>query len=411
MNWAIRNKYFIELGTTGETFQEADRYFRVSYNFLRLTSDFHIPLFINTKMNLLCRDNEYKKLLVNYKAPIIICLSLTTEDDKLGKLYAPKAPLPSERLKAVKEFNSYDHIETIVYISPFIPGVTDRDPERYTKAMIDAKITGAHLRDFYIQGKTFNNQFWQKYRKENAKNLEVFPCGYHVKYEIRRKFYDEVDRIGRKLDPNFRIVGMKTKWFELNPYHGKMCYDTLPQSFKDGIVDFTAIPIMRKIRKNLDKPQLLIWDKIGYQKDKINLPEKINTNEGGINNLMEGLCNCDTSDVNYELDGYEWLKGGLWNGWDQKKPSGFFNTLDYIFPVRDKGGYVKDKSGNFIYAYLPKKDWKYLQSQEQSLLFAPTSKKEIKNPSIEYKTAKGFKKTTRKGGTEDKFLKTEKKEG
>jgi DNA repair photolyase len=399
MNWAIRNKYFIELGTMGEVFQEEDLEIGVSKNFFNLTSAYEMPIFINTKLNLICKNEEYMKLLVSHKAPIIICLTLTTVDDKLGKIYEPMAPLPSERLRTIKELSKYSHIKTIVYISPFMPGVTDLDPEKYTNSLLDAGILGAHLRDFYMQGKTFQNPFWQKYVKDNKDNLESFPGGYHASYESRKRFLQAVQKIATSRDKDFQVVGMKSKWFELNPYHGKMCYDNLPEKFKNGITDFTAIPIMRKIKENSDKPQLLFWNKIGHK--NINLPDKIRTNEGGINNLMEGICNCNTSDINYEMKGEDWLAGGLWNGWKDSKPEGFFSGLDYIYPVTDSGKYIKE-NGDFIYAYLPREYNNLISDGSQTFLFGPPSG--IKNATIDVKYTKDFLIPERKGGIEDKWL-------
>jgi DNA repair photolyase len=401
INWSIRNKYFIELGTMGETFQEADLDFRVTYNFFRLMSEYKMPIFINTKLNLVCYNEEYKKLLTEHKAPIIICLTLTTVDDKLGKLYEPLSPLPSQRLKTIKELGKYDHIKTIVYISPFMPGVTDIDIPTYMGKIMDAGIISAHLRDFFMQGKKFQNSFWQQYVEKNKDDLEAFFGGYHATYESKRRFFLKAQEYASKRDPNFIIVGMKSKWFELNPHHGKMNYDILPESFKQGITDFTAIPIMRKVRENKDTPQLLKWTKIGHK--NINIPTRIRTNEGGINNLMEGLCNCNTSDFNYEMTGKDWLIGGLWNGYTGNKPDGFFAHLDYIFPVKHSGDYVKDEEGNYVYAYLPKKDWNLLRDDGQHFLFTPEDTSEMKNPSIDYNIAKEFLIPTRKGDISDKW--------
>ena len=60
MNWAVRNKYFIELGTTGETFQESDLDLKVSYNFMKLMSEYEMPIFINTKLNLIVDEPIYE---------------------------------------------------------------------------------------------------------------------------------------------------------------------------------------------------------------------------------------------------------------------------------------------------------------------------------------------------------------
>jgi hypothetical protein len=182
-----------------------------------------------------------------------------------------------------------------------------------------------------------------------------------------------------------------------------MNYDVLPESFRKGITDFTAIPIMRKIRENINTPQLLLWTELGHK--NINLPDRIRTNEGDINNLMEGICNCNTSDINYEMSGRDWMVDGLWNGYTGDKPSGYFSGLDYIFPVRHNGTYVKDPEGNYIYCYLPKDNWDNLKDNGQNFLFTPDNVSEMNNPSVDYDVAKDFLVPKRIGDVSDKWLK------
>jgi len=402
MNWAIRNRYFIELGTTGETFQEADTELKITDSFLRLCSSLQIPLFINTKANLLCRDDNYKQLLINHNAPIIISLSLSTVDDKLGKLYEPLAPLPSERLKMVKELSIYSHIKFIVYISPFMPSVTNLDTEEYINKIIDSGIVGGHLRDFFLQGETFKSEFWKKYIQENGDSLEGFPGGKHVKHNIKAEFIEKATTIAIKRDPNFRIVGMKTKFLDVDVNYGKMVYDILDNSFKKGIVDFTIIPILRKIKERGEEPQLLIWDKIGYKKDKINYPEYIRSNEGDINNLMDNECNCNKSEVELRIPGYDWLRDGMWNGFNLK-PSGFISRIEGIYPVKKHDRYFRDENDNYVYVYIPRKYEGILKSENKGLFHE--EKKDLKNPYIDNRDMKDFIISERIGGTEDKWIK------
>uniref|UniRef100_A0A6M3L153 Radical SAM superfamily protein n=1 Tax=viral metagenome TaxID=1070528 RepID=A0A6M3L153_9ZZZZ len=402
MNWALRNKYFIELGTTGETFQEADLDLKVTDSFMRLASSLEIPLFINTKLNLICHNEEYKQLLINYKAPIIISLSLTTIDDKLGKLYEPLAPLPSERLRTVKELSQYSHIKTIAYISPFIPSVTNQDTETFINTLIDNNIIGGHLRDFFLQGQTFKNPFWQKYMLENRDSLESFPGGYHIKYQVKADFVDKAIEIGRKRNKDFFIVGMKTKFFDFDTNYGKGVYDILGDDFKKGIVDFTIIPILRKIKENPNQPQLLLWDKLGYKKGKIKYPNYIRSNEGDINNLMDTNCNCNKSEVELRIEGYQWLTDGLWEGFEGI-PSGFISRIEGIYPVKKKDNFYKED--NFIYAYIPKEYNHLLKSENKQILLFEPSINELENPYIDYKDTKDFIIPERVGGIEDKWLK------
>ena len=404
MDWAIRGKYFIELGTTGETFQDADLFFRTTYNFINICSEYHIPLFINTKFNLLATNDEYKRLITEYKAPVIICASFSTTDDVDGKLYEPLAPLPSLRLKTIKEFNQYPHIKTIFYISPFLPSVTDKDTDKYVEDMMSVGAIGAHLRDFFCQGGLTKKYFWKQFLDNNKKDIESFPGGYHVKYDTRRDFYFKVSELAKKHNPQFEIVGMKSKWFELNPFHGKMCYDYLPQDFKNGVTDFTVIPLLRKIREHINEPQLLIYNKLGHDPKKIRLPERIRSNEGNINNVMDSGSNCSTPDVQYELTGEEWLKGVTWNGWTKDVPSGFISELDYIFPVKGAKGFAKDEDGNYLYAYVPTEHFNLIKDEKKSFLFVPTEMNQFKNPYVDILDIGKFYVPERGRGVEDKFL-------
>lgn len=405
MDWALRGKYFIEVGTTGETFQESDLVFHTAYNFMKICSDYHIPLFFNTKLNLICRDDNYKKLLIHHKAPIIICASFTTTDDKDGKIYEPLAPLPSERLKVLKELSQYEHIKIVFYISPFIPTVTDKDTDKYVADMMSVGTIGAHLRDFFIQGNIRQKPIWKKYIENNKGVLEPFPGGYHVGYQAKKDFYFKVSELGKVYNPQFEIVGMKSKWFELNPYHGKMCYDYLPQSFKEGIVDFTALPILRKIRENVDKPQVLYYSNLGYDISKIRAPKSIRTNEGNINNLMDCGSNCSTPDVQYELTGEEWIRGSLWNGWEENEVGGFLSELDGIYPVKKGKDLIKDKEGNYVYVYIPNTNLELVKSENnQDFLFTPDNSKHHDNPYVREEDLKGMLIPQRKGDTSDKFL-------
>ena len=403
MNWSLRNKYFIELGTTGETFQEADLDLKITDSFFRMCSSLQIPLFINTKLNLVCHNEEYKQLLIDYKAPIILSLSLTTVDDKLGKLYEPLAPLPSVRLKTVKELNKYPHIKTIAYISPFIPSVTDIDVEHFTNTLIDNGIIGGHLRDFFIQGQTFNNMFWQKYIEENKNSLESFPGGYHVRYQNKADWVDQSLSIGRKRNPNFFIVGMKTKFFDFDTNYGKGVYDVLDEPFKKGIVDFTVIPILRKIKENSNKAQLLSWSKLGFKRGMIKYPTFIRSNEGDINNLMDTNCNCNKSEVELRIEGYDWINSGMWNGFD-KIPSGFISRIEGIYPVKKGNDFVKEND-DFLYAYVPKEQERFLKSESKKVLLFDITSKELDNPYVEYSDAKKFFVPERLGGVEDKWIK------
>lgn len=398
MAWSLLNKKYIELGTTGEVFQEADLDTKVTENFFRIASECELPLFINLKGNLLCRNERYQRMIQDYKAPIIFQVSFTTTDDKMGKILEPLAPLPSERLKTFKEFSKLPHVFCTVYVSPFMPGVTDVDTEKFITDLVSHQIIGGHVRDFFIQGsKFFNTTFWKDYMDRNAKDLEAFPGGYHVTRKSRLKFMAEATKIGVKLNPDFRLVGLKTKFFDVDANWGKMVYDVLDDRFKAGILDFTLIPILRKIKRS-GEPQLLLWDRIGYKKDAIEYPPMVNSREGNADNLITTTICINASELNFNLDGFEWLKKGLWNGF-LETPSGFIAGMEGMYPVKHKGEYYKVE-GDYVYAYIPPGRSNLLSGEGLSFDTGLRNRPQFVN----YDVAKTFLVPERLGGTEDKWI-------
>jgi DNA repair photolyase len=402
MSWALRNKGYIELGTTGEAFQEIDLHTKITESFLRVASELELPLLINLKGNLLCRNEKYQKLIQDYKAPIIFFISFTTTDDKLGKLYEPLAPLPSERLKTFKEFSKLPHVWCVSYISPFMPGVTDLDTERYVTDLVENGVVGGHIRDFFLQGKTFQSGFWQNYIQKNAKDLEPFPGGHHVSYKARLKFMLNATKIGVKLNPSYRIVGMKTRFFDVDINWGKMMYDVLDDRFKSGVLDFSIIPLLRKIKKN-NKPQLLFWNKMGYKKELIKYPPLIFSKEGGVDNLLTTYICINSSGLSFYLEGFDWIKRGIWNGFLKEPATGFISRVEGIYPVKHKGKFFMDGE-DYVYAYIPKDRGDLVSGF--GLMNLLISKGSFK-PYVEYNVAKDFMVPERLGGTEDKWLKKE----
>jgi DNA repair photolyase len=81
---------------------------------------------IVTKSSLVVRDIDLLK-----KVSSVVSLTITTDDDHLGTMIEPYAPLPSERLKAAEKLVEC-RLPVTVRIDPIIPFVND-DPERLIK--------------------------------------------------------------------------------------------------------------------------------------------------------------------------------------------------------------------------------------------------------------------------------------
>lgn len=257
LDWAIKTRRYIELGTMAEVFQNADKHIRVSWNFLQLCRAYKMPLLINSKTNLLVTDENYYKLLVTHPAPVVMSITLISNNDELVKRYEPHAPSPTERLKLAKRLVK-DGVIVEFYLAPFMLEVSDVNLEETIHAMIETGASGVHLRTFYLAGKLLSMPLWKEYLKRNKDKFSFKKGGIniHWKKEVMMEYYQKISKIAKKYNSNFDVVGIKTGWFDLNPYYGKANFDKFPQRYQEPLEDFTAIPILRKIRENEDKPQL-----------------------------------------------------------------------------------------------------------------------------------------------------------
>ncbi len=77
-----------------------------------------------TKSALALRDIDKWKIL-NEVAGVTVFVSLTTLDDKIAKIFEPRASLASQRLRMIEVFKAAG-IGVVVLSMPFMPRVTDK---------------------------------------------------------------------------------------------------------------------------------------------------------------------------------------------------------------------------------------------------------------------------------------------
>jgi len=130
----------LSLGIRYEDFipQEAKK--GISLELLKYLSDLEYPVMINTKSDLVGRD-DYVRALAENKAKAAVHITLISSDNELLKQLEPGAPSYARRLKAMKTL-SENGIRVVARIEPYIPFLTDRqeDVERYIEEVWDAGV-------------------------------------------------------------------------------------------------------------------------------------------------------------------------------------------------------------------------------------------------------------------------------
>lgn len=112
----------IRLGGMTDCFQPAELKYRVTYETIKALNENRVPYLIVTKSPLVASD-EYMDILD--KELVHIQITVTTTDDELSRTYE-KAPLPSERIKAIEKLQE-NGFDVTLRLSPFIPEYIDYD--------------------------------------------------------------------------------------------------------------------------------------------------------------------------------------------------------------------------------------------------------------------------------------------
>ena len=129
---------------------------------------------IITKSSMVTRDDD---LLV--KVPSTVALTITTDDDGTARLLEPQAPLPSERIRALKDL-SREGIPVSVRIDPIIPFVNDK-PEKLVRKLLNNGVR-------HITSSTY------KVRPDNWRRFSaVFP---EAAEKLKDLYFRQGERIG-----------------------------------------------------------------------------------------------------------------------------------------------------------------------------------------------------------------------
>lgn len=111
------------IGTATDPYQQAESRYRLTRRVLEAFRDTANPVGITTKSPMLLRDLDVLEALTA-EAEVIVCMTVTTLDEKLWRLIEPTTAKPHKRLEALSLLRSRG-IRAGVLMSPILPGLTD----------------------------------------------------------------------------------------------------------------------------------------------------------------------------------------------------------------------------------------------------------------------------------------------
>jgi len=164
----------VSMSNSSDPYPNIEEKTGLTRNCLEILSQSTCKIQIITKSSLVTRDVDLLQ-----KVPSIVSLTITTDDDNIGKLMEPHAPQPSERLKTVKTLIT-NNIPTTVRIDPIIPFINDN-----TESLI-AKLALTGVK--HVTCSTY------KVKQDNWKRLnQAFP---KITEKLRPLYFQKGEKIG-----------------------------------------------------------------------------------------------------------------------------------------------------------------------------------------------------------------------
>jgi DNA repair photolyase len=135
----------IAISGVTDAYQPAERRFNLTRRCLEVLVEFRNPVLIVTKSQLVTRDIDLLKQLVEFNAAGV-CISVTTLDPNVARVMEPRASIPSSRLAAIRELSAAG-IPVGVLVAPVIPALNDHEIPRI---LTEAAAAGARFASYVM---------------------------------------------------------------------------------------------------------------------------------------------------------------------------------------------------------------------------------------------------------------------
>jgi DNA repair photolyase len=134
----------ITMSGATDSYQPAERHFRLSRQCLEVCVEFRQPIAIITKSALITRDIDLLAELARFQCAAVYVSVTTLDADLAGKL-EPRAARPEHRLRAIRLLAAAG-IPVGVMVAPVIPGLTDHE----MPSILDAAAAAGAKRAGYV---------------------------------------------------------------------------------------------------------------------------------------------------------------------------------------------------------------------------------------------------------------------
>ena len=120
-----RNSGVVGIGAMSDTYNPFEEQCEITRNSLKLLAQYGFGCSIDTKSNLVIRDIDLLKKIMEHNS-CIVKVTITTDDDEICKIIEPNVCVSSKRFEAIHQLAS-NGIFTGVLLMPILPYINDTE--------------------------------------------------------------------------------------------------------------------------------------------------------------------------------------------------------------------------------------------------------------------------------------------
>ncbi|SFQ29558.1 DNA repair photolyase [Lachnospiraceae bacterium XBB1006] len=200
-----RKKCMIGSGSMCDPYQSCEKELQLTRKCLKLLDQYEFGAAVITKSDLVLRDMDLF-CSIHEKAKAVVQMTLTIADEELSKKLEPGVCNTKRRYEVLKEFQK-NRIPTVVWMSPFLPYLTDsrENVETIMEYCFDAGVKGiinygigmtlrAGDREYYYQA--LDKHFPGLSRKYQEKFGYSYEINSEHNAELMRMFHEQCEKRG-----------------------------------------------------------------------------------------------------------------------------------------------------------------------------------------------------------------------
>lgn len=209
-----RKKVMIGTGSMSDSYQHCEKKLGLTRKFLELIDRYEFGASVITKSDLVMRDIDLFDS-INRKAKSVLQMSLTISDDKLSKIIEPNVCTTTRRYQVLKEFQKRN-IPTVVWMSPFLPFLTDTEENLRTilDYCIDAGVKGIICFGIGMTLRAGDREYYYRALDKNFPGLSVeYMKRYGDAYEVNSPDNVRLMKIFNSVCEKYKIIHTPNECF------------------------------------------------------------------------------------------------------------------------------------------------------------------------------------------------------